>query len=192
MQLCQFRQIITAGCLSFLVTAALCQTLPNGAPAADSAPVVLNGRTLFAMQTNIGPFSAQERAAATSARLLILAKDLTVPVSAVRIAPSDKSTDVVAGDRVLLTLTDADARAAHKPRNELAAAYAQIIRHAVTERRAEYNYRSILLGALYTLIATLALVLLLRAVRRIVPELCRRIEAAAAAPSVPFACSAPS
>jgi len=177
MQLCQLRQILTAGCLSFLVTAALCQTPPNGAAAATGAPVVLNGRTLFAMQTNIGPFSAQERAAATSARLLALAKDLTVPISAVRIAPSDESTDIAAGDRVLLTLTDADARAAHKPRNELAAAYAQIIRHAITERRADYNYRSILLGALYTLIATLALALLLRGARRIVPALCRRIEA---------------
>ena len=142
----RFRHIVTAGCLAILTTAAFGQSAPAKA-AEGGARVTLDGDTLFRVHANLGPFSAAERAAATSARLLALAKDLTSPIDAIALAPSDASTDIVARDRVLLSISDADAKAARTSRSELAAAYVQNIRSAVSQRRAQYSYRSIIVGA---------------------------------------------
>lgn len=172
----RFRHIVTAGCLAILTTAAFGQSAPAKA-AEGGAPVTLDGDTLFRVHANLGPFSAAERAAATSARLLALAKDLTIPIDAITLAPSDASTDIVARDRVLLSISDADAKAARTSRSELAAAYVQNIRSAVSQRRAEYSYRSIIVGALYAALATVILLLLLWSIRRVHPKLARRIEA---------------
>jgi small-conductance mechanosensitive channel len=172
------RAIVAAGCLGVLVVSALGQQTPQKATAAPGAPVALDGRTLFTVQTSLGPFSAQERAAATSARLLALAKDLTVPIDAITAMPSATSTDIIARDRVLLTITDADAQAAQTSRAALAAAYVSMIRSAVERRRAQYSYRSILLGVLYTLLATALVLLLLWGIRRTFPVLFRRLAGA--------------
>lgn len=171
------RNIITAGCVVVLVTTALGQTTPGREAAGGGAPVTLEGHTLFTVRTNLGPFSARDRANATSARLLDLAKDLTVPVDAISAAPSDTSTDIIAKDQVLLTISEADAQAAHTPRAQLAALYVNRIRSAIARRRAEYSYRSLSLGALYTLLATLLLLLLLWILRRTFPVLYRKLEA---------------
>ncbi|HTR35044.1 MAG TPA: mechanosensitive ion channel family protein [Bryobacteraceae bacterium] len=169
MRFCNLANTILAACLTILVTSAFGQI--------TGAPVTLDGRTLFTVRTSLGPFTAGERAAATSARVMELAKDLTIPVDAVGAAPSDTSTDIVARDRVLLTVTDADARAAGISRAALAANYVAAIRSAIAQRRAQYSYRTILIGALYTLVATLLLILLLWGVRRIFPALYRKLEA---------------
>ena len=63
---------IKLGGLIVALSAVACAQTPS-AP----APVVVEGRTLFVVQTNLGPFTAQERAVATSDRLTRLAKDLT-------------------------------------------------------------------------------------------------------------------
>ena len=149
----RFRHIVAAVCWAFLTTAAFGQSAPTKA-AEPGAPVTLDGHTLFTVRANLGPFSAADRAAATSARLLALAKDLTIPIDAITSAASDASTDIVARDRALLTISDADAQAARTSRSELAAAYVQSIRAAVSQRRAEYSYRSITVGAVYTVLAT--------------------------------------
>jgi small-conductance mechanosensitive channel len=176
MDLRNFRNIAAAGCLALLVGSAFAQTAAKSG-AGEAAPVALEGRPLFSVSTSLGPFSARDRAEAASARLRALAKDLTIPVSAVSIAPSDTSTGIVANDRVLLTVTDADAQAARMARDELAAAYAKIIRSAVDQSRGAYSYRSVGMGALYTVIATALLILLLWALARLASALCRRIEA---------------
>jgi len=78
----------------------------------EGSPVALNGQTILTIRTSLGPFSAEDRARAASDRLERAARDLTVPVSAVRTLASDTSTDILIGDRVLFSITDADARAA--------------------------------------------------------------------------------
>ncbi len=142
------------------------------------APVVSEGQTLFTIRVSLGPFSAADRAAAAGARILQLARDLTIPVDAVTAAPSDSSTDLVARDRVLLTITDADAAAAGVTRAQLAAAYVADIRSAIERRRAEYSTRSLLIGSGYTALATLAMLALLWSIRRVYPAARRKLVAA--------------
>ncbi len=177
MEFRRFQYAIAAGCLAIAVTSAFGQAPSSPAAATEGVPVTLDGRTLFTVQANLGPFTARERAEATTTRLLDLAKDLTIPPEAIAAAPFDASTDIVARDRVLLTITDADAQAARTSRSDLAAAYVQSIRSAVARRRAQYSYRSILVGVLFSLIATLSLLFLLWGVRRIFPAVCRKIDA---------------
>ena len=130
-----------------------------------AAPVVVQDRTLFTVQTSLGPFTAQERAAATSERLTRIAKDLTASTEAIAAVKGDTSTDIALGDRVLLTVTDADARAAGKTRDALVADDIKSIQSAVTNIRAEFSTRSLLEGGLYTLLLTAVLIALLTVLR---------------------------
>ncbi len=171
-----FRSIFAAGFGVILLSSAFGQTPPGQSSSDLGARVTLDGHTLFTVRTSLGPFSAEERAAATSHRLLDLAKDLTIPVDAVNVAVSDASTDIVARDRVLLAVTDDDAKAAQKPRADLASSYVAIIRSAISAHRAEYSVRSLMMGALYTALSTLALLSLLWGLRRVFPLLYGRLK----------------
>jgi len=140
------------------------------------APVVVAGRTLFTVQTSLGPFTARERAAATSERLTLVAQDLTASLEAISSVASATSTDITLRDRVLLTVTDADATAAGKSRAELVAADIASIRSVVAAVRADYSSRSLLWGAFYTLLITAALIVLLRLMRKLKIGLVARLQ----------------
>jgi small-conductance mechanosensitive channel len=143
----------------------------------EPAPVVVDGRTLFSVQTSLGPFSAQDRATATSQRLTRLAQDLTASVDAMTAVNGGTSTDIVLGYRILLTVTDADATAAGKSRAELVADYTKSIQSAITAIRAEYSSRSLLEGAIYTVLLTAVLITLLAGLKRLRSAAVTRLEA---------------
>jgi small-conductance mechanosensitive channel len=129
------------------------------------AEVKVGGRTVFTIQTSIGPFTPQERAKFASDRLYRVAHDLAASVDEIRAVHSETSSDVVLGDRVLFTVTDADARAAGKDRRIVAADHIASVRAAITAARLQYSSRSLLLGAGYAVLGTaafLALVVFLR------------------------------
>ena len=96
-------RIAVGGLIVSLCAVAWAQAPPG------AAPVVVQGRTLFTVQTSLGPFTAQDRAAATSERLTRVAKDLTASIDAITAVNGGTSTDIALGDRILLTVTDADA-----------------------------------------------------------------------------------
>lgn len=143
----------------------------------ETAPVIVEGRTLFTVQTSLGPFTAQDRAVATSGRLTLLAKDLTASLDAIAAVSGETSTDITLGDRVLLTVTDADARVAGKSRQELVAEYIKSIQAVVAALRSEYSARSLLKGALYTILITAALVAFLVLLRRLRSASVTRLQA---------------
>ncbi|MEO5926430.1 MAG: mechanosensitive ion channel family protein [Bryobacteraceae bacterium] len=137
------------------------------AAAPAGTPVVLDGRVLFTVDTSLGPYSARDRAAATAERIAGVAEDLTVSLDAITTAPGDTSTDIVARDRVLLTVTEADAAAAGMDRIQLTACRLQSVRTAITELRGAYSSRSLLRGAAEAAGITAALIALLFLGRKI-------------------------
>jgi small-conductance mechanosensitive channel len=155
----------------------LCLTAPAQTPPA-SFPVVVQGHTLFTVQTSLGPFTAQERAAAASARLSRVAQDLTVSLDKLSAVASDTSTNITVGDRVLLTVTDADAKAAGKSRADLVAADIASIRSEIAVVRGEFTSRSLWWGVLYTLLITAALIGLLRGLKKLKLTLVSRLKRA--------------
>ncbi len=121
---------IAAGILAAAATAAV-----------QEAPVVFNGRTLFSIQASVGSFGPQARAQAVAERLTKLSKNPLVNIDSLSIAESEFATDIDAGDIVILSVTDADAKALGRPRATLAREYARIIQSALRASREEHGFK---------------------------------------------------
>ncbi|MDJ0615857.1 MAG: mechanosensitive ion channel family protein [Calothrix sp. MO_192.B10] len=120
----------------------------------DGAPVVLGGEKLFVIKAGVGSFSAGERAQAVSHRIETLANDLSIKVDSIQISEQPDTTNIVAGNKIIYTITDKDGKAAGKTTQELAQEYLPILGGAITKYREARSLKSILLGILYTFIAT--------------------------------------
>ena len=134
---------------------------PQAPPPVVTAPVTVNGKTIFEVQ-GVLSFPAQARAAAISTRIQDLSKDGMFRPESVSVADSQAATDIVAGDLIVMSVTDQDANLAGKPRVGLANEYAGDIRSAITALRDEYSLKSLLLGGVNLLICTAILVMILR------------------------------
>ncbi|MEO8126928.1 MAG: mechanosensitive ion channel family protein [Bryobacteraceae bacterium] len=166
--------------LLLLICFGLC-AYPQQPPPVDrkQAPpgnVVVDGRVLFTIQTGIGPFSPAERAAATNAKLARLTENVLVNPNLIVTDEQETSTDIVAGDLIITSVTDADAKAAGIPRSNLANERLREIRTGLVAVRAQYSFKSLLLGALYALLTTLALIALLIGLHHFAPPLYAAIE----------------
>jgi len=126
-------------------------------PTTATAPVVVDGVTLFRVR-GVSAYPAEERAQAIADRLRAVAADPIVPMSALRVIPAEHSSDIAAGDRPIMSVLDADAELEGVHRRDLARAYAARIGAAIEAYRADRSPRRLLIGAVASLLATLALV----------------------------------
>jgi len=141
----------------------------NGQPAVQAvqpksvaqAPVTINDKTLFLVQ-GVLSFPAEARAAAISRRIHDLSKDVMFNPDSLAVADAEGTTDIVAGDLIVMSVTDEDAKLAGKSRQELAGDYAQRIRSALGALRHEYSLKSLILGGVYAVISTAILILIFR------------------------------
>jgi len=136
---------------------------------------MFEGHTLLTIQTWVGSFSPEARARAVTERLVLLSKD---PRAKPELTTSDgeNSTDILAGDLILLSVTDADARVAGMPRVALARDYAARLQRALAQSRREHSWRQLGIDMSLALLATLVLVLALWSLHRGIAWLLRRIE----------------
>lgn len=175
--------------LFILMTATMASAAPQKKPV-DSAPipvksiapqlpeaqVELDGKPLLAIKAKVLSFSPEDRAKAVSSRLAKLIKDPLFNAESLKVMDSETTTDIVAGDTILMSVTDADAQAEGKPRLALAEEYAAKIRAAVVAHNKAYSMRTILFGALYSLLATLALIVALAVINHFLPKIVAIIE----------------
>ncbi|HXZ81412.1 MAG TPA: mechanosensitive ion channel family protein [Terriglobales bacterium] len=137
------------------------QPAPTVDVAESGAPVEFDGRKLFTVYASVGGRTPEERAQGIGDRILVLARNRRTPSDAVRIQDGEAWTEILTGNEPLMFVTEADARAAARTRRELALENAEIIRYSVNSYRASHTWKNVLLGALYSVIATVALVSLL-------------------------------
>ncbi|HEX4999937.1 MAG TPA: mechanosensitive ion channel family protein [Terriglobia bacterium] len=161
--------------LFMCASVAVARQAPPPAPAeAPETPVevVVEGHSLFSVSERVLSFSPQERADAIRQRIIQLLDQPPSQVFPIRVVETPTTSDIVSQDLVIMAVTDADARLARISRQALAAQYAELIQRAITDLRNEHSIQTIALGALYTLLATIALILIikigLRAYRRTV------------------------
>lgn len=158
----------------------IASTAPVGVPNAVSAPaagqVMLSGKPVLSIKTRVLSFSPEDRAKTISSRLDRLANDPLFQPSSLKVVDSENTSDIIFGDMVVMSVSDADATAEGKPRLVLAEENAAKIRMAVEVRNKEYSVRSLLFGALYSLLATLALVTALVLINRFLPKLIAKTE----------------
>jgi small-conductance mechanosensitive channel len=163
--------------LSLLAGSLIGQSKPQeekSAPPVSQAPVTVNGKTLFTVR-GVLSLTAAARADAISRRIHELSKDILFKPDSVTVADSENSTDIMAGDVIVMSVTDQDASLAKQSRQDLANDYANRIRSALFGLRREYSLKSILLGVLYALIATSILLLIFRIFGRLFPKVYRTL-----------------
>jgi small-conductance mechanosensitive channel len=134
----------------------------SGRPAIDAdiatAPVEIDGVVLFRLR-GVSSFPADVRAANVKTRIVGVASDRTVPIDSLRIVDTGGALGILAGDRPLLTIVDADASLEQVGRAELAATHVVRVRQAIADYRAARSPAALRRAAADTLVATLVLAL---------------------------------
>jgi len=136
--------------------------------------VVYRSDTLFTLYGTLGPFTPAARAAALVRRIDSLAKTPGAPSTAVDVV--DSTFELQASGIALLRILPEDTLGPGRPRLEVAQVYAQRVQDAIQGRGRSVTIRSLVLGALWTLLATAALVALFKLLNRFFPALYTKLE----------------
>lgn len=150
---------------------------PEGSIDGQSEPgeVVIDGRPVLAVYQNIGSFTPKDRAEKIRERIIAAAKAGVDPNS-VSLKSRPMWTEISAGGQLLMAVSDGDARAAGKSRAQAAAEDAESIRQALINYHRDHNLRAIFTGITYSFLATLVLISIAFAVRKLRLSVRRRIE----------------
>jgi len=121
-----------------------------------SAPVVIDGRTLFRVR-GTSSFSAERRAAGIAGRIKAVAADRTVPLDAVRAVETELGTAIFGGRERVMVVFDADAQLESLGRKTLAELLVRTMREAVADYRLARTRDALLRSAAYAAVATVLL-----------------------------------
>lgn len=102
-------------------------------------PLVVEGDTLFYLYAKRGGVSPRQRVENTEEIILELGKKLTTRVDSLFLFDSEYATDIMSGERVIITLTEQDGLWHNMSRQELAEEYLPIISNKVHNLHAKYG-----------------------------------------------------
>ena len=122
----------------------------------ETAPVVVDGVTLFYVR-GVSAFPAARRAQQISSKIRALAADHTVPPQSLRLDETPTGTQILAGNKPLMIVFDADARLEGLDRQVLAKVYLARVEEAIKAYRNDREPRALAQHVVYTFLATLAL-----------------------------------
>jgi len=141
------------------------------------APVAVRGQTLFFVRERVLSFTPEDRAQAIANRIESIYRDPFARFDSIAVVEGEGATEIVAGDRVIMTVTARDARAAGTTSSELAAEYAAVIQQTLIALHQRYSLESVLLAALYSLLTAVGLALVLFAMGRLFPAVYKKLDA---------------
>jgi len=145
-------------------TSAVTARTEAGTPA---VPVRFRGRTLFEVDSSIGTFSAQERAAAIEQHLLDLSRASPEILGRMRVVERDGRSDLYAGDTLVRVITDDDARGTGRTRRQLAADQQRIVAEVLSVEFRDRSAAALMRGAALAAVATAVFVGLMVLVLRL-------------------------
>jgi small-conductance mechanosensitive channel len=93
----------------------------------EGVPVVVDADTLFYIYTNRGGLSPTERSSQISSIINKLGKDYNLQPDSIYILPEEFTTEIMYGEKVIISLTDKDGLWLNTSRDELAVQYRTII-----------------------------------------------------------------
>jgi len=131
------------------------------------APVTINNKVLFHVQSKILSVTPENRAEIITGRIKKLSKDPLLDINSIIVTDTETNTDISAGDLIIMTVTEDDAKAAGMSRLELADKYAASIKSAIDVQRKEYSIKAILFGVLFAIISTVVFVLLMAFIKKV-------------------------
>jgi len=135
----------------------------------------VEGRVVATVFESVAGMSPEERAANIEKRVIAIAKSNASPDGIV-LQARDDWTEVLLDNQMIMAVTEADAKAAGKPRQQLAFEDADSIRQAIRTYRREHSWSLILRGMLKTIFASLCLFLVLWALHRVRTSLRERLQ----------------
>jgi small-conductance mechanosensitive channel len=146
------------------------QSPQNSLESPAGYPVVLQGETLFQIETGVASFPASFRARVISDRLEAFAKAPELDINSLQIIDNEQTqtVDIRIGNDVVVTITATDAEAAGTTRLALAQHYLDKIKTAVVSFRQAYSPRSLAIGAVLTLAMTIASIIIILVINRAV------------------------
>lgn len=143
--------------LLFLSVALAAGAAEPPAPAIATAPVKVDGRTLF-MVRGISSNPADERAAAIAERIVQVARKRSIDVDSLKVVEGEAYASIMAGDTLIMGVFDVDAALEGVQRRDvLAGLYRDRIARAIVSWRAERAPGVLLHGTLWTIGAFAAL-----------------------------------
>jgi small-conductance mechanosensitive channel len=140
-------------------------------PAEDVATpgqVVIEGRgPILTVYATVAGHTPEQRARAIEQRIIAVGQESGASIPPASLVTYPGWTEILMGGRVIMAVTDTDARLAGKPRDQLAGEYAKILEQEIPVYREAHSWRMILRGVFKTCAATLLLVAILWLIRRI-------------------------
>lgn len=149
------------------------EPVPTALP---GAPVEINGKVVLYLTERVGSLTPSERAALATMRLSDIATNPFQPFEGLTLVETGVGTDIMAGDQILLTATDADARSMDMDRQELAESWAGTLQAEIESVRSRYSVEARVIGALEALGVFIVLVLLIVLVNRLHKRLVRWVD----------------
>ena len=141
--------------------------------------VIIEGRgPILTVYETIAGRTPEERAKGIEQRIITVAKEGRASIPAPQLRTHPGWTEILIGSQTIMAVTDGDARMAGKPKDQLAAQYAESIYLAIPTYRKEHSWKMVLRGVMDTGLATVVLVTILWLIRRIRMAVRDRIERA--------------
>ena len=125
------------------------------------APLIVDGDTLFVLYNRRGGVVPEARVEEIREKILEKGKSMSFFTDSIYIFEGEFTTDIMAANEVLVSLSDNDGLWQNKTRQELAAEYRVIVEAKIKELHAEYGLQRKLLGVLYVVGSMLVLGLLI-------------------------------
>ena len=113
------------------------------------APLIVEGDTLFILYNRRGGITPESRVEDLREKIIDIGTSLTFFTDSIYIFEGEFTTDIMAGDALLMSVTDNDGMWQNQTRQELAAEYRTIIEAKIQELHAEYGLKRKLIGVLY-------------------------------------------
>lgn len=129
----------------------------------NGSPVEIDGKPILLIYAPIGGFTPQDRANAIQKRIIALSVSDNANTVIETIHAEDRGTwtEILAGNNRIMGITEGDAKAAERPRAELAEEYTEVLRLVVKQYREDHTWQRYWRGVLYTALASIGIVVLL-------------------------------
>lgn len=151
------------------------ETLPPGVTSVEPMPVILDHQPVFYLKTSYRGYPIERRVEDLSRRLELLAKDFTISVDSIRVEETRLGTEILVGDQILFITLDEDAIVEGRDRHAIAEERAELIKNAIIKFRRDYSRERIVLGIIYSLLATGLFALILFLLRRLDRKLMEKV-----------------
>src|SRR4029077_4776727 len=123
--------------------------------------IEINRKPILLIYAPIGGFTPNDRASAIQQRIIALSRNTNMAIDAIHAEDRGTWTEILAGSNRIMGITEGDAKAAERPRAELAEEYTEVLRLVVKQYREDHTWRRYWRGTFYAALASACLAVLL-------------------------------